>query len=58
MTGGDIYTIAGGQAAGFTGDGGLAVSAKLNDPTGVALTAAGDLLIADSGNGRIRLVTG
>jgi NHL repeat len=41
-----------------SGDGGPATSAALSDPTGVAVNAAGDLFIADSGNNRIRKVTG
>ncbi len=54
---GIITTVAGTGAAGYTGDGGLATAATLNDPTGVAVDAAGDLFIADSGNNVIREVT-
>ena len=56
MTAGDIYTIAGSAtgAAGSTGDGGPASSALLNGPGGLALDAAGDLYIADSGNNRVQ----
>lgn len=54
---GDIFTVAGtGQSAGNTGDNGLATSAQLNDPTGVALDSAGDIFIADNGNMVIREV--
>ncbi len=56
MTAGDIYTVAGTGTAGFSGDGHLATSAKLDTPAAVAFDAAGNLLIADSGNGRIRVV--
>jgi hypothetical protein len=56
MTAGDIYTIAGDSAAGYAGDGGLATKAELNDPFGVAVDGAGNLLIADQGNNVIRLV--
>ena len=42
--------------AGFSGDGGTAVDARLNFPWGVALTPLGDLLIADLSNNRIRRV--
>jgi hypothetical protein len=38
------------------GDGGLATSAGLNGPTGVAVDSAGDLYIADKINNRIRKV--
>ena len=33
-----------------------ATAAELDDPTGVAVDAAGDLFIADTGNNRIREV--
>jgi trimeric autotransporter adhesin len=56
MTAGDIYTIAGNGSGGFSGDGGPATSAELNDPAGVATDAAGNVLIADSHNRRIRVV--
>jgi len=58
MTAGDIYTIAGTSQIGFSGDGGPAASAELNQPAGVAFDGVGDLLIADSGNRRIRQVAG
>jgi trimeric autotransporter adhesin len=56
MTAGHIYTIAGKGAAGFSGDGGPAVQARLHRPTGVALDAAGNVLISDSFNERIRVL--
>jgi trimeric autotransporter adhesin len=55
MTAGDIYTIAGGGDSGL-GDGGPATSAELNTPTGVTVDAAGNVVIADSGDSRIRVV--
>jgi Tol biopolymer transport system component len=55
---GIITTVAGNGQEGSTGDGGPATDAELNDPTGVAVDAAGDLLyIADSKNNVIRLVS-
>ncbi len=56
MTAGDIYTIAGKGGAGFSGDGGPAVTARLHRPTGVALDTAGNVLISDSFNERIRVL--
>ena len=53
---GTISTIAGTGEPGFGGDGGPAVEAQLNSPTGVAADAAGNLYIADWLNYRIRKV--
>jgi uncharacterized protein (TIGR03437 family) len=53
---GIITTVAVTLRGGFSGDGGPATSAELQQPYGVAVDAAGDLLIADSGNNRIREV--
>src|ERR1700675_538586 len=54
---GALTRLAGGYAAGCAGDGGLAINALLNGPTGVAVDAAGAVYIADSGNTRIRKVS-
>jgi hypothetical protein len=54
---GTIVTVAGAGAAGLTGDGGLATSALLNTPIGVAPTPDGGFLIADTANNRIRRVS-
>jgi trimeric autotransporter adhesin len=56
MTAGDIYTVAGDGTEGSSGDGGPAVQASFDDPSGVALDAAGNLLIADTINNRVRAV--
>ena len=53
-----MYTVAGDGTQGFAGDGGSAIGAELDQPTGVAVDAGGDLLIADSNNDRVRLVAG
>jgi hypothetical protein len=58
MTAGDIYTVAGTGRSAFSGDGRLAVKAGLSQPAGVAVDGAGNLVIADMGNVRVRLVTG
>ena len=55
-TNGIITTVAGNGAASFSGDGGPATSASLNNPTGVAVDGAGNLFIADFANSRIRKV--
>jgi len=53
---GNIITVAGNGAPGFSGDGGPATAAALNFPTGVAVDAAGNVFIADRNNQRIRKV--
>ena len=58
MEAGHIYTLAGTGQGGFLGDGGPATSAQLLSPAAVAVDPAGDVLIADLGNTRIRQVTG
>ena len=58
MTAGDIYTIAGTGAQGFSGDGGPATSATLHYPQGVTVDGSGDVLVSDSGNNRVRMITG
>jgi len=54
---GIITTVAGNEGFGFSGDGGLATSASLSAPSGVAADMSGNLFIADSGNNRIRKVS-
>jgi trimeric autotransporter adhesin len=54
---GIINTVAGNGMPGFSGDGGAAAAAQLNDPQGVAVDGAGNLYIADSLNHRVRMVT-
>jgi sugar lactone lactonase YvrE len=54
---GNITTVAGSGAGTYTGDGGAAVSAGINGPTGVTVDGAGNIYIADSQNHRIRMVT-
>ena len=57
MTAGDIYTVAGGNPPGFSGDGGPGTSAQLSSPGTVAVDGT-NLLISDSSNNRIREVAG
>jgi len=51
-----ITTVAGTNSSGYAGDGGPAIRALLNRPSGLALDAYGNLFIADAGNQRIRRV--
>src|SRR4051794_9382922 len=53
---GRITTIAGTGTAGFSGDGGPATAAAVDNPENVVETPSGGLLIADFGNHRVRLV--
>jgi large repetitive protein len=55
----NIATIAGDGTGvpGFSGDGALAIDAKLDAPYSVALNADGYLFVADSGNNRVRVVS-
>ena len=54
---GIITTIAGKSGSGYSGDGGVATNANLYNPAGVALDGAGNLLIADTSNNRVRKIT-
>jgi len=56
MSAGDIYTIAGDGKRGFSGDGGPAVGAELDEPQGIAVDASGNVVLADTANRRIRVV--
>ncbi|HWQ35479.1 MAG TPA: Ig-like domain-containing protein [Blastocatellia bacterium] len=53
---GIINTIAGIGTTGFSGDGGSPVGAQLDSPYGVAFDSAGNLLIVDQGNSRVRRI--
>ena len=55
---GTEINIAGSGCFGITGDGGSAPQACLYYPSAVSLTSAGDVLIADTQNFRVRKVTG
>jgi O-antigen biosynthesis protein len=54
---GEIVAFAGSGTAGYDGDMKPAISASLNNPTGIAVAENGDVYIADSGNHRIRVVS-
>jgi uncharacterized protein (TIGR03437 family) len=53
---GTLTLVAGNGRAGFSGDGGPAISAQLNEPKGLAFGPNGNLYIADSANNRVRMV--
>jgi uncharacterized protein (TIGR03437 family) len=53
---GTITTVAGTGVAGYSGDGGPAVNAQIDTPTGVFADTAGNIYIAEPGNQRIRKV--
>jgi len=54
---GIISTIAGNGAQGFSGDGGPALNASFDVPTGIAISPTGGIYVSDSGNGRIRALS-
>lgn len=51
-----ITTVAGSATKGFAGDGGAATAAQLSGPSGVVVLSNGSIVIADTGNNRIRQV--
>jgi sugar lactone lactonase YvrE len=53
---GIISTVAGSGASVYNGDGGTALTANINTAKSVTVDAAGNIYIADLGNGRIRKV--
>ena len=53
---GDIFTLAGTGAAGYSGDNGPAQVATLNSPNDVAVDASGTVYVADTGNHAVRRI--
>ncbi|MBS1815910.1 MAG: Ig-like domain repeat protein [Acidobacteria bacterium] len=51
-----IHTVAGTDSAGYAGDNGPALTAKLRSPRAIARDAAGNIYIADAGNHVIRRI--
>lgn len=51
-----VRAVAGTGSAGFSGDNGVATAAALDTPTGVAVDVAGNILIVDQLNHRVRRV--
>ncbi len=54
---GTLTTIAGTGARGFSGDGGPAVEAQLNEPVDIAVDASGNIYVADRANNCVRKLT-
>jgi DNA-binding beta-propeller fold protein YncE len=55
---GVISTIAGTGESGFSGDGGPATQARMNQPYGIVIDRSGNIYVADRLNGRVRRVDG
>ena len=55
--GGTITTFAGNGTAGFSGDGAKANAAKINNPSGIAVSPTGDVVFADTDSYRVRKVS-
>jgi len=55
---GKVRLFAGSGVAGFSGDGGPATAAQLNDPRAITVDSRGNAYIADYGNHAIRMVVG
>ena len=53
---GIITTISGNTTGGYSGDGGAATSAELNEPYGVAIDNSGNIYVSDVLNSRIRKI--
>lgn len=53
---GIMTTFAGNHTAGYSGDGGPASAAAINDPIGVGVDKSGNVYIADAGNNSVRKV--
>jgi sugar lactone lactonase YvrE len=51
-----VSVIAGTGVCGYSGDGGPATRAQLNDPSGIAFDVAGNLYFGDANNHRIRRI--
>ena len=56
IAGGSISTIGGAGVLGYSGDGGDALAAQVNGLGGVAVDAAGNIYLADTGNNAVRVM--
>ena len=55
--GGTVTTLAGTGIAGFTGEGGPATDARINNPNGIFVDTSGNVYFSDLGNQRVRRIT-
>lgn len=56
VSNGMVRVAAGTGVSGFGGDGGQAMQALFNQPSDVDVDAAGNIYVADTGNGRVRVI--
>jgi trimeric autotransporter adhesin len=54
---GNLSIVAGNGTPGFSGDGGAATSAQLNEPSGIAVDSAGNLYNSDANTSVVRKVS-
>jgi sugar lactone lactonase YvrE len=54
---GQLTVVAGTGSAGYSGDGGPARRAELDDPGGIAVALDGTIYVADTGNNRVRAIS-
>ncbi|EFC42803.1 predicted protein [Naegleria gruberi] len=57
LTNGTVEVIGGNGISGFSGDGELAINAKLNRPTKIVVDSAGRVVFCDNSNNRIRMIS-
>lgn len=52
-----VKTYAGTGVQGYAGDGGRLIYAEFDDPLSIVLSSNGDIVVADTGNARVRQIT-
>lgn len=57
LSGGKLTIVAGDKTNGYSGDGGLATKAQLNQPSGIVIDGLGDIYFTDSINNSVRKIT-